>query len=92
MYCCHYTRPEHSNLFSGVKLSKRSFCFIYTRHCSHYDDFRYHRKRLVEHLLSQDYIALQLEKSFKKFYERYQNLIEKYQRSVKEMVNVLFPR
>ena len=38
------------------------------------------------------YIALRLEKSFKKFYGRYQNIIEKYQRSVKEMVNDLFPR
>ena len=30
-------------------------------------------------------VALRLEKSFKKFYGRYQDLIEKYQRSVKEM-------
>ena len=52
-----------------------------------YDDFRYHHKYLVDGLLSQDYIALRLEKSFKKFYSRYQDLIEKYQRSVKEEVN-----
>ena len=32
-----------------------------------------------------------LEKSFKKFYGRYQDLIEKYQRSVKVMVNDSFP-
>ena len=35
---------------------------------------------LVDRLLSQGYRALRLEKSFKKFYGRYQDLIEKYQR------------
>ena len=42
-------------------------------------------------LLSQGYIALRLEKSFKKFYGRYQDLIEKYQRSINVMVNDSFP-
>ena len=42
-------------------------------------------------LLSQGYIALRLEKSFKKFYGRYQDLTEKYQRSVNVMVNDSFP-
>ena len=32
-----------------------------------------------------------LAKSFKKFYARYQDLIEKYQSSVKEMMNDSFP-
>ena len=59
--------------------------------CSHYDDFRYRHKCLVDRLLSQGYIALRLEKSFKKFYGRYQDLIEKYQRSVNVMVNDSFP-
>ena len=36
------------------------------------------------------YIALKLEKSFKKFCARYQDLIEKYQRSVKVVVNDSF--
>ena len=39
----------------------------------------------------QGYIALRLEKSFKKFYGRYQDLIEKYQRSVNVMVSDSFP-
>ena len=47
--------------------------------------------QLVDRLLSQGYIALRLEKSFKKFYGRYQDLIEKYQRSVNVMVNDSFP-
>ena len=64
----------------------------YARCCSHYDDFRYRHKCPVDRFLSQGYIAFRLEKSFKKFYGRYQNIIEKYQRSVKEMVNDSFPR
>ena len=72
----------------GVYISQ----FIrYARCCSHYDDFRYYHKCLVDRLLSQGYIALRLEKCFKKFYDRYQDLIKKYQRSVKVMVNDSFP-
>ena len=63
----------------------------YARCCSHYDDFRYHHKCLVDQLLSQGYKALRLEKSFKKFYGRYQDLIEKYRRSVNAMVSDSFP-
>ena len=40
---------------------------------------------------SKGYTAPGLEKSFKKFYGRYQDLLEKYQCSVTEMVNNLFP-
>ena len=42
-------------------------------------------------ILSQGYKALRLEKSFKKFYGRYQDLIEKYRRSVNAMVSDSFP-
>ena len=63
----------------------------YARCCSHYDDFRYRYKCLVDRLLSQGYKALRLEKSFKKFYGRYQDLIEKYRRSVNAMVSDSFP-
>ena len=59
----------------------------YATCCSHYcsanDDFRYCHKCVVDRLLSQGSIALRLEKSFQKFYGRYQDIIEKYQRSVK---------
>ena len=72
----------------GVHISK---LVRYARGCSYYDDFRYHYKCLVDRLLSQGYITLRLEKSFKKFYGRYQDLIEKYQRSIKVMVNDSFP-
>ena len=63
----------------------------YAQCCSHYDDFRYCNKCLVDQLLSQGYIALMLEKSSNKFHGRYQDLIEKYQRSVNIMVNDSFP-
>ena len=56
----------------------------YAQCCSHYDDFRYRHKCLVDR-------ALRFKKSSKKFYGRYQDLIEKYQRSVNLMVNDSFP-
>ena len=64
----------------------------YARCCSHYDDFRYRHKCLVDRLLSQGYMVLRLEKSFKKFYGRCQDLIEKYHRFVKVTVNDSFAR
>ena len=39
----------------------------YTPCCSHCDDFRYRHKYMVDRFLSEGYLALQLEKSFKKF-------------------------
>ena len=39
----------------------------HARSCSHHDDLRYRHKYLVDQLLSQGYVALRLEKSFKKF-------------------------
>ena len=62
----------------------------YARRCSHFDEFRYRQKCLADRLLSVGYIALQLEESFKKFYGRYQDLIEKHQKSVKKMLNDSF--
>ena len=52
----------------------------YARCCSHYDDFRYRHRCLVDRLWYQGCIFLRLEMSFEKFYGRYQNLIE-YTRS-----------
>ena len=59
--------------------------------CSYYDDFRYRDNCLLDRLLTQGYIALRTEKSFKKFYGRYQDHIEKYKRSVKKKVSDSFP-
>ena len=42
--------------------------------------------KLINHLL-----VTRLEKSFKKFYGRYQDLIKKYRRSVNAMVSDSFP-
>ena len=81
-----------SNIPSGPSYGVYISQFIrYARCCSHYDDFRYCHECLADRLLSQDYIALRLEKSFKKFYGRYQDLIEKYQRSVNVIVSDSFP-
>ena len=62
----------------------------YARCCSYYDDFRYSHKCLVDRLLSQGNIAFRLEKSFKKFCGRYQDLIG--QTSVKGNVEQFIPR
>ena len=59
--------PSH-----GVYISQ---LIRYARCCSHYDDFRYRHKHLVDLRLSQDYKILLPKKSFKKFYGRYQDLI-----------------
>ena len=81
-----------SNIPSGPSYGVYILQLIrYARCCSHYDDFRYRHKCLVDRLLSQGYKALRLEKSFKKFYGRYQDLIEKYRRSVNAMVSDSFP-
>ena len=86
--CPYFSSNIPSGPSYGVYISQ---LIRYTRCCSHYDDFRYRHKYLVDRLLSQGYIALRLEKSFKKFYGRYQDLIEKYQRSVNVMMNDSFP-
>ena len=81
-----------SNIPSGPSYGVYILQLIrYARCCSHYDDFRYRHKCLVDRLQSQGYKALRLEKSFKKFYGRYQDLIEKYRRSVNAMVSDSFP-
>ena len=88
---CDYTYfdTERNCLKSKLKLMRYhliiAFCIITL------DDFRYCHKCLVDRLLSQGYKALRLEKSFKKFYGRYQDLIEKYRRSVNAMVSDSFP-
>ena len=82
-----------SNLPSGPSYGVYILQLIrYARCWSHHYNFRYRHKCLVDRLLSQGCIALWLEKSFKKRYGRYQNLIDQYQRSAKKMVNDSFPR
>ena len=88
---CSFAKRDFWNLNEQKFISDFSNINHIARCCSHYDDFRYRHKCLVDRLLSQGYIALRLEKSFKKFYGRYQDLIEKYQRSVNVMVNDSFP-
>ena len=58
----------------------------YARCWSYYDDFRYHDKLLVDRFLSQGYEVIRLRNSFKKFYDRYPDLIGKYKMSVKDTV------
>ena len=64
---------------------------MHARCYSYYDDFGYRHQLLVDRLLSQGYEVKRLTNSFKKFYGRYPDLIEKYPRSVKDMVADSFP-
>ena len=50
-----------------------------------------HVSLLISRLLSQGHMTFSLEKSFNKFYGRYQDLTEKYERPVNVMVNDSFP-
>ena len=51
----------------------------------------YHHKLLVDRLFSQGYKANLLRNSFQTFYGRYPDLIAKYQRPVRDMLNDSFP-
>ena len=79
------------SIFHSFPADHRALLTVYTYRSSLYDNFRYRHKSLVDQLLSQGNKALRLEKSLKKFYDRYQDFVEKFQESVKEIVNDLFP-
>ena len=63
----------------------------YARCCTYYDDIGYHHKFQVDRVLSQGYKANRLRNSFQKFYGRYPDVVAKYQKSVRDMMNDLFP-
>ena len=60
----------------------------YARCCAHYDDFAARHKTLVARLLSQGYKKNRLSNTFKKFYDRYSNLIGKYRVSLSNLLQV----
>ena len=64
----------------------------YARCCSHYVDFGYRHKLLVDRLLSQGYKVNRLRNSFQKFYGRHPDLITKCFKSVREVVSDSFPQ
>ena len=59
--------------------------------CTYYDDFGYRHNLPVDRLLSQGSEVNRLRNSFQKFYGRYPDLVEKYQKSVEDMLNNSFP-
>ena len=63
----------------------------YARCCTYYDDFAYRHKLLVDRLLSQGYKVNRLRNYFQKLYGRYPDLVAKYQKSVRDMLNDSFP-
>ena len=59
----------------------------YARCCIYYGDSGYNHKLLVDRFLSQSYKFNGLRNSFLKFHGRYPDLIEKYQRSFRDILN-----
>ena len=57
----------------------------------YYDDFACRHKLLVDRLLYQGYRVNRLRNSFQKIYGRYPDLVAKYQKSVRDMLNDSFP-
>ena len=72
----------------GVYISQ---LFRYARCCTYYDDFRYCHKLPVNRLLSQGCKNQQTEKFFPKMLWRYPDVVVKYQKSVRDMLNDSFP-
>ena len=63
----------------------------YARCCTHHTDFGYRHKLLMDRLLSKGYEVIRLRNSFQKFCGRYPDVIAKYQKSVRDMMNDSFP-
>ena len=81
-----------SNIPSGPSYGVYILQLIrYARCCTYYDDFGYRHKLLVDRLLSQGYKVNRQRNSFQKFYGKYPDLAEKYQKSVRDMLNDSFP-
>ena len=64
----------------------------HARCCTCYDDIGYRHKLLMDTLLFfQGYKVKKLRNSFKKFYDRYPDVVAKYQKSITDMMNDSFP-
>ena len=59
----------------------------YARACSSYECFILRARRLSSKLLKQGYLVERLKASFRKFYGRYGDLIQKYEVSLSRMLN-----
>ena len=59
----------------------------YSRACSSYECFMLRARRLSSKLLTQGYLAERLKSSFRKFYDRYGDLIQQYEVSLSRMLN-----
>ena len=59
----------------------------YARACTHYQEFLVRGKRLTDKLLKQEYCKPRLMTTFKKFYGRHRDLVDRYGLSVTQMIN-----
>ena len=79
-------------LSSNIPSSQAYDVFIshfirYARACSSYECFILRARRLSSKLLQQGYLVERLKSSFRKFYDRYGDLIQQYEVTLSRMLN-----
>ena len=87
-----HNSSSNTNLSSNIPSSPAYGVFIsqlirYARACSSYECFILRARRLSSKLLKQGYIVERLKSSFRKFYGRYGDLIERYGVTLSRMLN-----
>jgi hypothetical protein len=83
----HLTSNIPSSPAYGVYISQ---LIRYSRACSHYNDFLSRAKLLTTKLLRQQFLLPRLKSSFKKFYGRHHDLVDRYGLSVTSMMTDIF--
>ena len=63
----------------------------YSRACDIYEDFIGRARLLTQKLLNQGYVAPKLKSSLLKFYGRHHDLVDRYDKTITQMKEDLFP-
>ena len=73
---------------NGVYISQ---LIRYSRACVYYQDFLDRGLLLTKKLLNQGFLMVRLKSSLRKFYGRHHDLVDRYGKSVKQMMRDMFP-
>ena len=73
----------------GVYISR---LVAFGRACDEYADFSLRHRALVEKLIKQGYIKSRLKSKFFQFFEKYKNLISKYDKTCEFFVEDVYPQ
>ena len=76
-------------LIYGVYISR---LVAFGRACDEYPDFSLRHRALVEKLIKQGYIKSRLKSKFFQFFEKYKNLISKYDKTCEFFVEDVYPQ